>query len=391
MTPWSSTIVVVASIWRSSDSDELDAHDCSETNQVPDALVGVVTVYLDDPAVLARHPTLLRVVANSAQQGEKTSVEARARTLSGKDLPSPPVSRWIPRNREKRPRPNDRPLVHRTLRRTSTERSPEQRRQRMRKLVAAGAMALGLATAALDGRARGLELAGRHQGQRPGRTGHKVVFAGTVRPHGAAAGQKVVLQEKFKPGKPWVDQNKVTVTRPATTRHRHPDHQLHPCLPSRRSGDREARQGHQPHGQGQGLRVDRPGRPRLGQRPGHGVRHGQHQRQHLRSTPSSRAGRPAPAHRVQRRPQVHEAPGHLRHLRRLLDRRSGARSMCSRTAPRSTPTPSTSASADEDRRAGRARSSSLEATSTSTGGRRARRVRQPTAPRRHEARNAGTP
>jgi hypothetical protein len=34
---------------------ELDAHDGPEPNQVPDAFIGVITMHLDDPAVLARH------------------------------------------------------------------------------------------------------------------------------------------------------------------------------------------------------------------------------------------------------------------------------------------------------------------------------------------------
>src|SRR3954454_8508554 len=36
--------------------DELHAHDGAETDQVPDALIGVIAVHLDNPAVLARHP-----------------------------------------------------------------------------------------------------------------------------------------------------------------------------------------------------------------------------------------------------------------------------------------------------------------------------------------------
>src|SRR5262249_10293609 len=38
---------------------ELDAHDGPESNEVPDAFIGVITVHLDDPAVLARHSTPL--------------------------------------------------------------------------------------------------------------------------------------------------------------------------------------------------------------------------------------------------------------------------------------------------------------------------------------------
>lgn len=43
--------------------------------------------------------------------------------------------------------------------------------------------------------------------------GQRVVFSGTVRPHGAAAGQEVVLQERFKPGKPWENQRKATINK----------------------------------------------------------------------------------------------------------------------------------------------------------------------------------
>ena len=82
----------------------------------------------------------------------------------------------------------------------------------MRKLAAAGAMALGLALLPLTAAHAGSNwLVGIKANQVQVVAGHKIVFRGTVRPHGAAAGQKVVLQEKFKPGKPWVDQKKVTV------------------------------------------------------------------------------------------------------------------------------------------------------------------------------------
>jgi hypothetical protein len=48
--------------------------------------------------------------------------------------------------------------------------------------------------------------------------GHKIVFKGTVRPHSAAAGEKVVLQEKFKPGKKWADQRKAKVQKDGSYR-----------------------------------------------------------------------------------------------------------------------------------------------------------------------------
>jgi hypothetical protein len=43
--------------------------------------------------------------------------------------------------------------------------------------------------------------------------GHRIVFTGTVRPKSAAGGDKVLLQEKFRPGRPWADQGKATVAR----------------------------------------------------------------------------------------------------------------------------------------------------------------------------------
>ncbi|WP_151081446.1 hypothetical protein [Nocardioides cynanchi] len=43
------------------------------------------------------------------------------------------------------------------------------------------------------------------------KVGDKVVFTGKVSPVRAAAGHKVTLEEKFKPGKPWVVQRKATV------------------------------------------------------------------------------------------------------------------------------------------------------------------------------------
>lgn len=79
----------------------------------------------------------------------------------------------------------------------------------MRKLVVAGALALGVAT---------LPLTAAHAGStwivtvkasaRTVNVGDKVTFTGTVKPRGAAAGQKVVLQERFRPGAKWKDQGK---------------------------------------------------------------------------------------------------------------------------------------------------------------------------------------
>jgi hypothetical protein len=74
----------------------------------------------------------------------------------------------------------------------------------MRKLVAVATMALGIAT---------LPMTAAHAGSTwivtvkasatTVNVGQKVTFTGTVKPRGAAAGQKVVLQERFKPGAKW--------------------------------------------------------------------------------------------------------------------------------------------------------------------------------------------
>lgn len=82
----------------------------------------------------------------------------------------------------------------------------------MRKLAATGAMALGLAMLPLTAAHAGSTwLVGIKASKVQVVAGKKVVFTGKVRPHGAAAGDKVVLQEKFRPGKPWADQKKVRV------------------------------------------------------------------------------------------------------------------------------------------------------------------------------------
>lgn len=81
----------------------------------------------------------------------------------------------------------------------------------MRTFVIAGALALGLAslplTAADAGSAWRVTIkASTHQVA----AGKAVVFTGKVRP-GSSAGKKVVLQEKFKPGKPWVSQKNAPI------------------------------------------------------------------------------------------------------------------------------------------------------------------------------------
>jgi hypothetical protein len=82
----------------------------------------------------------------------------------------------------------------------------------MRKLVAAGAMALGIATLPVTAAHAGSTwIVGIKASSTTTTAGHKVVFTGTVRPRGAAAGDKVLLQERFKSGKPWVTQRKARV------------------------------------------------------------------------------------------------------------------------------------------------------------------------------------
>lgn len=84
----------------------------------------------------------------------------------------------------------------------------------MRTLVAAGAMALGIAT---------LPITAAHAGStwivsvKASTTtldvGKKVTFTGKVRPAGSAAGSKVILQERFQPGVRWRDVAKATISR----------------------------------------------------------------------------------------------------------------------------------------------------------------------------------
>jgi hypothetical protein len=82
----------------------------------------------------------------------------------------------------------------------------------MRKLIATGAIALGLATLPISPAHAGTTwIVGIKASATTVNAGQKVVFTGTVRPRGAAAGEKVLLQEKFKPGKPWVTQRKAKI------------------------------------------------------------------------------------------------------------------------------------------------------------------------------------
>lgn len=82
----------------------------------------------------------------------------------------------------------------------------------MRKFVAAGAMALGIAALPVTVAHAGSPwIVGIKASSTTVTAGHKVFFTGTVWPKAAAAGDKVLLQEKFKPGKPWVTQRKATI------------------------------------------------------------------------------------------------------------------------------------------------------------------------------------
>jgi hypothetical protein len=83
----------------------------------------------------------------------------------------------------------------------------------MRKLVAAGAMALGIATLPITAAHAGSTwIVGIKASATTVNAGHKVVFTGTVRPKAAAAGEKVLLQEKFKPGAEWETQKKAEIS-----------------------------------------------------------------------------------------------------------------------------------------------------------------------------------
>jgi hypothetical protein len=84
----------------------------------------------------------------------------------------------------------------------------------MRMLIAAGALAVGAAALPLTAAHAGSTwVVGMKASATTTTAGHTVTFTGTVRPRGAAAGEKVLLQEKFKAGKPWVTQRKATISR----------------------------------------------------------------------------------------------------------------------------------------------------------------------------------
>jgi hypothetical protein len=84
----------------------------------------------------------------------------------------------------------------------------------MRKLVAAGAIALGIATLPVTAaHAATTWIVSVKASATTVDAGHKVTFTGSVRPHGAAAGEKVVLQERSRPGAKWKDQTKGKIDR----------------------------------------------------------------------------------------------------------------------------------------------------------------------------------
>jgi hypothetical protein len=79
----------------------------------------------------------------------------------------------------------------------------------MHKLVAVGAIALGIATLPVTAaHAKATWLVTVKASHSTVNVGQKVTFTGSVKPGGKAAGQKVVLQERFKPGAKWQDQTK---------------------------------------------------------------------------------------------------------------------------------------------------------------------------------------
>jgi hypothetical protein len=79
----------------------------------------------------------------------------------------------------------------------------------MRKFVATSAIALGVAMLPVTTAHAGTTwIVTVKASAKTVNVGQKVTFTGTVKPHGAAAGQKVVLQERFRPGAKWEDQGK---------------------------------------------------------------------------------------------------------------------------------------------------------------------------------------
>jgi NPCBM/NEW2 domain len=84
----------------------------------------------------------------------------------------------------------------------------------MRTFVATSAIALGLATLPVTAAHAGTTwIVGIHASATTINVGQKVVFTGRVRPAHAAAGKKVILQERFEPGAPWRDSAKDKLNR----------------------------------------------------------------------------------------------------------------------------------------------------------------------------------
>lgn len=88
----------------------------------------------------------------------------------------------------------------------------------MRKLLAASVLTLGLVSLPSAAHAGSTWLVSIKSASTQVVAGQKVVFTGTVHPKAAAAGGKVVLQEKSNPSKPWVDQTKATIGHDGTYR-----------------------------------------------------------------------------------------------------------------------------------------------------------------------------
>ena len=83
----------------------------------------------------------------------------------------------------------------------------------MRTLVAAGLVALGLVAVPASAHAKTPWIVTVKSTTTQAVAGHKIVFTGVVYPKGAAAGSKVVLQERFAPGKPWKTQKAAKIDR----------------------------------------------------------------------------------------------------------------------------------------------------------------------------------
>jgi NPCBM/NEW2 domain len=87
----------------------------------------------------------------------------------------------------------------------------------MRKLVAISTIALGLAALPVTtAHASDTWIVSLKASSTTVNVDQKVTFTGTVKPRAAAAGDKVVLQERFRPGAKWQAQKKTEVNRKGT-------------------------------------------------------------------------------------------------------------------------------------------------------------------------------